>query len=65
MNILLFNLGFVQILIGLLFIIEAQSTQRLILGTISFGLGSVCFGVAVVVNRLDQIRSIFDNSKQQ
>lgn len=46
-----------QILIGLLFIVEAPTTQRLILGAVSFGLGSVCFGIAVIIGQLDAIRS--------
>jgi hypothetical protein len=29
----------------------------LTLGTISFGLGSVCFALAVVIGKLDEIRS--------
>jgi len=63
MKIVVFTLAVVQILIGLLFIVEASSVQRLILGTLSFGLGSVCFGIAVIIGRLDEIRAHCDGSK--
>lgn len=63
MRIVVFILGVVQILIGLFFIAEASSVQRLILGTLSFGLGSVCFGIAVIIGRLDEIRANCDGSK--
>ncbi|MNE03020.1 hypothetical protein D3C81_1775100 [compost metagenome] len=63
MKIVVFILGVVQILIGLLFIAEASSVQRLILGTLSFGFGSVCFGIAVIIGRLDEIRASCDGSK--
>jgi len=63
MKIVVFILGVAQILIGLLFIVEASSVQRLILGTSSFGLGSVCFGIAVIIGRLDEIRACCDDSK--
>jgi hypothetical protein len=52
-----YGLAVLQILIGLLFIVGAPTTQRLILGTISFGFGSVCFGIAVIIGQLDSIRS--------
>jgi hypothetical protein len=63
MKVIVFILGVVQILIGLLFIVEASSVQRMILGTLSFGLGSVCFGIAVIIVRLDEIRASCDSSK--
>ncbi|ASV88218.1 putative membrane protein (plasmid) [Ochrobactrum quorumnocens] len=63
MKIVVFILGVVQILIGLLFIVEASSVQRMILGTLSFGLGSVCFGIAGIIGRLDEIRASCDGSK--
>ena len=63
MKTVVFVLGVLQILIGLLFIAEAPSTQRQILGTISFGLGSVCFGIAVIIGRLDQIHTNRGNPK--
>jgi hypothetical protein len=63
MKIVVFILAVVQILIGLLLIVEASSVQRLILGTLSFGLGSVCFGIAVIIGRLDEIRANCDGSK--
>jgi len=49
MKIVVFALAVIQIVIGLLFIIDAPSTQRLILGTISFGLG-------LMIGQLDSIR---------
>lgn len=57
MKMIVFVLAVIQILIGLLFIVEAPSIQRLILGTLSFGLGSVCFGIAVIIGQLESIRS--------
>lgn len=63
MKILVLILGVVQIISGLLFIVEASSVQRMILGTLSFGLGSVCFGIAVIIGRLDEIRAGCDGSK--
>lgn len=56
MKIVIYILAVVQIAIGLLFIVEAPSTQRLMLGTISFGLGSICLGIAVIIGQLDAIR---------
>ncbi|MBA8821826.1 hypothetical protein BRY73_20595 [Ochrobactrum sp. P6BS-III] len=65
MKIVVFILGLAQIMIGLLFIVEASSIQRLILGTLSFGLGSICFGIAVIIGQLDRIRAHFKGTEIQ
>ncbi|MXN50316.1 hypothetical protein GR158_04250 [Shinella sp. AETb1-6] len=57
MKIAVFVFALIQMAIGLLFIVEAEAVPRLTLGTISFGLGSVCFAIAVVIGKLDEIRS--------
>ena len=63
MKIVIFILGLIQILIGLIFIVEASSLQRLILGTLSFGFGSICFGIAVIIGQLDKFRAGCQGSK--
>jgi hypothetical protein len=65
MKFVVFILGLAQILIGLLFIVEASSLQRLMLGTLSFGLGSICFGIAVIIGQLDGIRASCKDSELQ
>ncbi len=65
MKLVVFILGLVQILIGLLFIVDASSLQRLMLGTLSFGLGSICFGIAVIISQLDRIRASLKDSGLQ
>lgn len=65
MKIVVFILGLAQIMIGLLFIVEASSIQRLILGTLSFGLGSICFGIAVIIGQLDRIRAHLKDTQIQ
>ncbi len=65
MKFVVFILGLVQILIGLLFIVDASSLQRLMLGTLSFGLGSICFGIAVIISQLDRIRASLKDSGLQ
>jgi hypothetical protein len=65
MKFVIFILGLVQILIGLLFIVDASSLQRLMLGTLSFGLGSICLGIAVIISQLDRIRASLKDSGLQ
>ncbi|MBB3217215.1 1,4-dihydroxy-2-naphthoate octaprenyltransferase [Ochrobactrum sp. RC6B] len=65
MKFVVFILGLVQILIGLLFIVDASSLQRLMLGTLSFGLGSICFGIAVIISQLERIRASLKDSGLQ
>ncbi|MBA8840937.1 uncharacterized membrane protein HdeD (DUF308 family) [Ochrobactrum sp. RH2CCR150] len=65
MKFVVFILGLVQILIGLLFIVDAPSLQRLVLGTLSFGLGSICFGISVIISQLDRIRASLKDSGLQ
>lgn len=65
MKFVVFILGLVQILIGLLFIVDASSLQRMMLGTLSFGLGSICFGIAVIISQLDRIRASLKDSGLQ
>ncbi len=65
MKFVVFIIGLVQILIGLLFIVDASSLQRLMLGTLSFGLGSICFGLAVIISQLDRIRASLKDSGLQ
>ncbi|MFS2327702.1 hypothetical protein U2P60_20240 [Brucella sp. H1_1004] len=59
MKILILMLGLIQVVIGLIFIVEANSVQRLTLGTLSFGFGSICCGIAVIIGRLDALRTSF------
>ena len=59
MKIVILVLGLIQVMIGLIFIVEANSIQRLMLGTLSFGFGSICCGIAVVIGRLDALRTSF------
>lgn len=56
MKTILFALGALQIIGGALFAIEAASAIHQILAAVTFGLGTVCLGIAVLVDRVEKLQ---------
>ncbi|MES5099721.1 hypothetical protein ABUK73_15950 [Agrobacterium sp. BA1120] len=43
---------------GVLVAISAKSAIHEILGAVSFGLGAVCFGVSILIGKIDDLTAI-------
>jgi len=55
MKTLLYILGAFQMIGGVVFAFEAASAIHQILAAAAFGLGTVCLGLAAIVDRLDRL----------
>lgn len=54
MKLMILALAVLQILAGVLFMAEAKSAIHQILAAVAFGMGTICVGFYVVIDRLDK-----------